>query len=279
MNVSIHGSVSHLSILLSASPHVPTHHLPITHPLSTTYLPCLYASVFPLHTHYHSIHHPSIHELAMHPSIIHSPIILPPTVASLSLHYTFTDLSIISPLVRYLPSFIHPSTTLTFLFSPFHPSIINLLIHSYLHLFLSPSIPYPASISIDSFGHSPIIFQPVIVKPSFLHSSHPSLTPPPIHSPSKPTTHPPIPALSTIHPSTLRPLAAFPPLRMKDGVEMTREDSYKARYRFKKDGKRHILIYSDVAQEDGGRYQVITNGGQCEAELIVEGMASSQRAG
>ncbi|KAL1769397.1 myosin-binding protein C, fast-type [Sigmodon hispidus] len=57
---------------------------------------------------------------------------------------------------------------------------------------------------------------------------------------------------------------------MKDGVEMTREDSYKARYRFKKDGKRHILIYSDVAQEDGGRYQVITNGGQCEAELIVE---------
>lgn len=65
---------------------------------------------------------------------------------------------------------------------------------------------------------------------------------------------------------------------MKDGVEMTREDSYKARYRFKKDGKRHILIYSDVAQEDGGRYQVITNGGQCEAELIVEGTASSQRA-
>ncbi|XP_021091419.2 myosin-binding protein C, fast-type [Mesocricetus auratus] len=57
---------------------------------------------------------------------------------------------------------------------------------------------------------------------------------------------------------------------MKDGVEMTREDAYKARYRFKKDGKRHILIYSDVSQEDGGRYQVITNGGQCEAELIVE---------
>lgn len=61
---------------------------------------------------------------------------------------------------------------------------------------------------------------------------------------------------------------------MKDGVELTREDSYKARYRFKKDGKRHILIYSDVTQEDGGRYQVITNGGQCEAELIVEGMTS-----
>uniref|UniRef100_A0A2K6KGK7 Myosin binding protein C2 n=1 Tax=Rhinopithecus bieti TaxID=61621 RepID=A0A2K6KGK7_RHIBE len=57
---------------------------------------------------------------------------------------------------------------------------------------------------------------------------------------------------------------------MKDGVELTREDSFKARYRFKKDGKRHILIYSDVTQEDGGHYQVITNGGQCEAELIVE---------
>uniref|UniRef100_A0A7N9D8R7 Myosin binding protein C2 n=1 Tax=Macaca fascicularis TaxID=9541 RepID=A0A7N9D8R7_MACFA len=57
---------------------------------------------------------------------------------------------------------------------------------------------------------------------------------------------------------------------MKDGVELTREDSFKARYRFKKDGKRHILIYSDVTQEDGGHYQVMTNGGQCEAELIVE---------
>ncbi|XP_049643530.1 myosin-binding protein C, fast-type [Suncus etruscus] len=57
---------------------------------------------------------------------------------------------------------------------------------------------------------------------------------------------------------------------MKDGVELTREDSYKARYRFKKDGKRHILIYSDVTLEDSGRFQVITNGGQCEAELIVE---------
>ncbi|XP_037373045.1 myosin-binding protein C, fast-type [Talpa occidentalis] len=57
---------------------------------------------------------------------------------------------------------------------------------------------------------------------------------------------------------------------MKDGVEITREDSYKARYRFKKDGKRHILIYSDVSLEDSGRFQVMTNGGQCEAELIVE---------
>ncbi|XP_049757628.1 myosin-binding protein C, fast-type [Elephas maximus indicus] len=56
---------------------------------------------------------------------------------------------------------------------------------------------------------------------------------------------------------------------MKDGVEMTRGDSHQAPYRFKKDGKRHILIYSDVTQDDEGRYQVKTNGGQCEAELIV----------
>ncbi|XP_068383936.1 myosin-binding protein C, fast-type [Eschrichtius robustus] len=57
---------------------------------------------------------------------------------------------------------------------------------------------------------------------------------------------------------------------MKDGVELTREDSFKAMYRLKKDGKRHILIYSDVTLEDSGHYQVMTNGGQCEAELIVE---------
>lgn len=47
---------------------------------------------------------------------------------------------------------------------------------------------------------------------------------------------------------------------------MTREDSYKAQYRFKKDGKRHILIYSEVTLEDKGRYRVMTNGGQCEAD-------------
>uniref|UniRef100_A0A6I8PER6 Myosin-binding protein C, fast-type n=1 Tax=Ornithorhynchus anatinus TaxID=9258 RepID=A0A6I8PER6_ORNAN len=57
---------------------------------------------------------------------------------------------------------------------------------------------------------------------------------------------------------------------MKGEVEMTKEDSYKARYRFKKDGKRHLLIFSEVSLEDTGRYKVITNGGHCEAELIVE---------
>lgn len=54
-------------------------------------------------------------------------------------------------------------------------------------------------------------------------------------------------------------------------MELTREDSFKARYRLKKDGKRHILIYSEVTMEDKGHYQVMTNGGQCGAELIVEG--------
>uniref|UniRef100_A0A8C2SIE2 Myosin binding protein C, fast type n=1 Tax=Capra hircus TaxID=9925 RepID=A0A8C2SIE2_CAPHI len=57
---------------------------------------------------------------------------------------------------------------------------------------------------------------------------------------------------------------------LKDGVELTREDSFKARYRLKKDGKRHILIYTEVAMEDKGHYKVMTNGDQCEAELIVE---------
>lgn len=50
-------------------------------------------------------------------------------------------------------------------------------------------------------------------------------------------------------------------------------------YRFKKDGKRHILIYSDVTLADSGHYQVMTNGGQCEAELIVEGRGPPGGAG
>lgn len=75
-------------------------------------------------------------------------------------------------------------------------------------------------------------------------------------------------------PGLCRPLTSrftSPLPRLKDGVEMTREDSYKARYRFKKDGKRHLLIFSEVTLEDSGRYQVMTNGGQSEADLIVEG--------
>lgn len=59
-------------------------------------------------------------------------------------------------------------------------------------------------------------------------------------------------------------------LRMKDGVELTRE-SAGSKYRFKKDGKRHILIINDATKEDVGTYQIFTNGGESKAELEVEG--------
>ncbi|KAM9298862.1 myosin-binding protein C, fast-type-like [Gastrophryne carolinensis] len=55
---------------------------------------------------------------------------------------------------------------------------------------------------------------------------------------------------------------------MKDGVELTREETFK--YRFKKDVKKHILIINESTKEDTGRYKVMTNGGECEADLIVE---------
>ncbi|XP_063798958.1 myosin-binding protein C, fast-type-like isoform X2 [Pseudophryne corroboree] len=55
---------------------------------------------------------------------------------------------------------------------------------------------------------------------------------------------------------------------MKDGIELTREETFK--YRFKKDGKKHILIINEATKEDTGRYTVVTNGGSCEADLVVE---------
>ncbi|XP_077170416.1 myosin-binding protein C, fast-type isoform X2 [Paroedura picta] len=54
----------------------------------------------------------------------------------------------------------------------------------------------------------------------------------------------------------------------KNGVELTREDAFK--YRFKKDGKKHILIINEATKEDAGRYQILTNGGNSEADLVVE---------
>lgn len=57
---------------------------------------------------------------------------------------------------------------------------------------------------------------------------------------------------------------------MKDGVELNREMSG-SKYRFKKDGKRHILIINEATKEDIGTYQVFTNGGESKAELEVEG--------
>lgn len=59
-------------------------------------------------------------------------------------------------------------------------------------------------------------------------------------------------------------------LRMKDGVELNRETAG-SKYRFKKDGKRHILILNEATKEDIGTYQVFTNGGESTAELEVEG--------
>lgn len=64
-------------------------------------------------------------------------------------------------------------------------------------------------------------------------------------------------------------ITAFQNFREKDGVELTRDESFK--YRFKKDGCKHILIINDVTKEDCGHYRVKTNGGQSLAELIVQG--------
>ncbi|GLD47401.1 myosin-binding protein C, cardiac-type isoform X1, partial [Lates japonicus] len=54
----------------------------------------------------------------------------------------------------------------------------------------------------------------------------------------------------------------------KDGVELTRDESFK--YRFKKDGSKHILIINEATKEDCGHYKVKTNGGESMAELMVQ---------
>ncbi|XP_063294295.1 myosin-binding protein C, cardiac-type [Pelobates fuscus] len=54
----------------------------------------------------------------------------------------------------------------------------------------------------------------------------------------------------------------------KDGVELTREETFK--YRFKKDGKKHYLIINETTAEDSGNYVVKTNGGESVAELMVQ---------
>ncbi|XP_054096832.1 myosin-binding protein C, cardiac-type isoform X2 [Callithrix jacchus] len=56
--------------------------------------------------------------------------------------------------------------------------------------------------------------------------------------------------------------------RLKDGVELTREETFK--YRFKKDGRRHHLIINEATLEDAGHYALRTSGGQALAELIVQ---------
>ncbi|CAJ1049770.1 myosin-binding protein C%2C cardiac-type [Xyrichtys novacula] len=54
----------------------------------------------------------------------------------------------------------------------------------------------------------------------------------------------------------------------KDGVELTRDESFK--YRFKKDGCKHVLIINEATKEDCGHYKVKTNGGESTAELLVQ---------
>ncbi|KAG9475829.1 hypothetical protein GDO78_003961, partial [Eleutherodactylus coqui] len=54
----------------------------------------------------------------------------------------------------------------------------------------------------------------------------------------------------------------------KDGVELTREETFK--YRFKKDGMKHFLIINETSLEDNGHYIVKTNGGESVAELMVQ---------
>lgn len=57
---------------------------------------------------------------------------------------------------------------------------------------------------------------------------------------------------------------------MKDGVELNR-DTAGSKYRFKKDGKRHVLIITEATKDDIGTYYAFTNGGESSAELEVEG--------
>ncbi|XP_069766038.1 myosin-binding protein C, fast-type-like [Narcine bancroftii] len=54
----------------------------------------------------------------------------------------------------------------------------------------------------------------------------------------------------------------------KDGVDLTRDDAM--RFRIKKDGKKHFLIINEATKNDCGRYKIKTNGGESEADLIVE---------
>lgn len=52
-------------------------------------------------------------------------------------------------------------------------------------------------------------------------------------------------------------------------MELTRDESFK--YRFKKDGCKHVLIINEATKEDCGHYKVKTNGGESMAEVMVQG--------
>jgi len=62
-------------------------------------------------------------------------------------------------------------------------------------------------------------------------------------------------------------ISVFISLRMKDGVELSRD----GKYRFKKDGTKHWLIINEATTEDIGTYHVFTSGGESKGELDVEG--------
>uniref|UniRef100_A0A8C2WX11 Myosin-binding protein C, fast-type n=1 Tax=Cyclopterus lumpus TaxID=8103 RepID=A0A8C2WX11_CYCLU len=57
--------------------------------------------------------------------------------------------------------------------------------------------------------------------------------------------------------------------RFSKCFELNRETAG-SKYRFKKDGKRHILIINEATKEDIGMYHALTNGGESKAELEIE---------
>ncbi|GCC21365.1 hypothetical protein chiPu_0019834 [Chiloscyllium punctatum] len=54
----------------------------------------------------------------------------------------------------------------------------------------------------------------------------------------------------------------------RNGQELRREETFK--YRFKKDGKKHVLFINEATKEDAGHYTAKTNGDQSVAELLVQ---------
>uniref|UniRef100_A0A665T8Q3 Myosin binding protein C, fast type a n=1 Tax=Echeneis naucrates TaxID=173247 RepID=A0A665T8Q3_ECHNA len=60
---------------------------------------------------------------------------------------------------------------------------------------------------------------------------------------------------------------------MKDGVEINR-DTAGSKYRFKKDGKRHILIINEATKEDIGMYQALMCAGVFSADKELEVLQS-----
>lgn len=59
-------------------------------------------------------------------------------------------------------------------------------------------------------------------------------------------------------------------LRMKDGVELSRD----SKYRIKKEGKKHWMVINEATKEDIGTYHVYTSGGESKGELEVEGISN-----